>query len=82
MARKTKTQTLTADAQTIRQALDELAERRPYYTCRVVGNRLEFAMYGGDVVTWPPKPAPSPNLPAGQAGDAQVREPKEAPDAD
>lgn len=70
MARKTKTETLTADDETIRRALDELGERRPYYTCRVVGNRLEFAMYGGDVVVWPPDPSPR--------GIGQVREPKEA----
>ena len=31
---------------------------RPYYACRVVGDRLEFSLYGGDVVVWPPGPAP------------------------
>jgi hypothetical protein len=62
--RTTKKATLTADpdgtpsAETIRQALDELAINRPYYSCRVVGNRLELALYGGDVVFWPPKPEP------------------------
>lgn len=44
--------------ETIRQALDELGINRPFYTCRVVGNRLELALYGGDLVYWPPKPAP------------------------
>jgi len=48
---------LVADPDTIRQALEELGENRPFYTCRVVGNRLEFAMYGGDVITWPPPKA-------------------------
>lgn len=52
--RATKQPKPTADADTIRQALEELGEDRPFYTCRVVGNRLEFAMYGGDVITWPP----------------------------
>lgn len=44
-----------ADAGTIRQALDELGINKPFYTCKVVGNRLEFTLYGGDVVTWPPE---------------------------
>ena len=46
-----------ADGATIRQALEELGINRPYYTCRVVGGRLELVLYGGDVVTWP-QPAP------------------------
>ena len=46
---------IVADAGTIRQALDELGINRPYYSCRVVGNRLEIALYGGDIVTWPPE---------------------------
>ena len=49
---------IVADQETIRQALDELQINRPFYTCRVVGNRLEFSLYGGDVIYWPPKPAP------------------------
>ena len=44
---------IKADAATIRQALDDLAINRPYYSARVVGNRLELRLYGGDVVTWP-----------------------------
>lgn len=36
------------------RALKELGINRPYYTCRVVGNQLQFALYGGDVVYWPP----------------------------
>jgi hypothetical protein len=51
---------IVADAGTIRQALDELAIDRPYMGARVVGNRLELTLYGGDVVTWPPKPARKP----------------------
>ena len=47
----------TPSADTIRQALDDLGINRPYYSCRVVGNRLELTLYGGDVVTWPPAPA-------------------------
>ncbi|MEJ2189576.1 MAG: hypothetical protein P8Y93_09205 [Acidobacteriota bacterium] len=42
-------------AETIRQAIEELGIDRPYYACRVIGNRLEFSLYGGDVVLWPPK---------------------------
>ena len=48
---------IVADPETIRQALDELQINRPFYTCRVVGNRLEFSLYGGDLIYWPPKPA-------------------------
>ena len=42
---------------TIRRALDELGINRPYYTARVVGGRLELALYGGDVVYWPEAPS-------------------------
>jgi hypothetical protein len=38
---------------TIRRALDELDINVPWYHCRVVGNRLEFHLYGGQVVYWP-----------------------------
>jgi hypothetical protein len=41
---------------TIRQAVEELGINRPFYSCRVLGNRLEFSLYGGDLVYWPPKP--------------------------
>jgi len=57
MPRKTKTQ-LIADGPTIRQAISELGINKPWYTCRVVGNRLEFHLYGGDLVYWPEKPKP------------------------
>jgi hypothetical protein len=40
-----------------RKALQELGINVPYYTCRVVGGRLEFALYGGSVVYWPAAPA-------------------------
>ena len=36
------------------KALRELGLSQPFYTCRVVGNRLEFVLYGGSVVYWPP----------------------------
>ncbi len=67
---------IQADPDTIHQALDELGENRPFYSCRVVGNRLEFAMYGGDVITWPPTAGKSspPNLFAEQAGGGQGKE--------
>jgi hypothetical protein len=29
----------------------------PYYQVRLVGNRLEFHLYGGNVVYWPDAPA-------------------------
>jgi len=38
----------------IELALAELALDRPWYSCRLVGNRLEFQLYGGDVAVWPP----------------------------
>ena len=38
----------------IAQALKELGIDKPFYTCRVVGGRLEFRLYGGAVVCWPP----------------------------
>jgi hypothetical protein len=47
---------IRADAETIRQAIEELGIDRPFYRCRVVGTRLEFSLYGGDLVYWPPKP--------------------------
>jgi len=42
-------------AETVRQAVEELGINRPFYSCRIVGNRLEFSLYGGDLVYWPPK---------------------------
>lgn len=35
------------------QALAELAVNVPYYDARLVGNRLELHLYGGQVRTWP-----------------------------
>ena len=43
----------TADA--IRQAVQDLGLNRPFYSCRIVGSRLEFALYGGDLLFWPPE---------------------------
>ena len=51
---------VVADGGTIRQALDELGLNRPYYACRVAGSRLEFVLYGGDVVTWPAEATTEP----------------------
>lgn len=48
----TETGEPTPDA--IRQAVEELGINRPFYSCRIVGNRLEFSLYGGDLVYWPP----------------------------
>ena len=56
MAQSRRKPAVKADAPTIRQALDELGIDKPYYTCKVVGNRLEFSLYGGDVAIWPPAP--------------------------
>ena len=62
MAQSRRKPAITADpdgtppAATIRQALDDVGIDKPYYTCKVVGSRLEFSLYGGDVVTWPPAP--------------------------
>ena len=47
----------TPSAEAIRQAIEELGLNRPFYTCRIVGSRLEFSLYGGDLVYWPPKRA-------------------------
>lgn len=44
-------------------AIRDLQITVPYYTCRVVGNRLEFALYGGAVVAWPPVPFPGEACP-------------------
>lgn len=46
---------ITDDPETIRQALDELGIDRPYFSSRIVGNRLELTLYGGDLVYWPPE---------------------------
>jgi len=56
-ASRRRAPTIHADPETIRQALRALGIDRPFYTCKVVGSRLEFSLYGGDVAFWPPKPA-------------------------
>ena len=38
-------------------ALAALGINVPYYQVRLVGNRLEFHLYGGNVVYWPDPPA-------------------------
>jgi len=37
------------------RALQELGVNVPYYDARLVGNRLELHLYGGQVRTWPPE---------------------------
>jgi hypothetical protein len=46
---------ITASQANIAKALRELGITKPYYSCKVVGGRLRFTLYGGDVVFWPPK---------------------------
>jgi hypothetical protein len=36
------------------RAIRELGINVPYYSCRLVGDRLEFHLYGGRLVCWPP----------------------------
>jgi hypothetical protein len=43
-----------ADPETVAQALEALGINVPYYAARVVGNRIELTLYGGQVVTWSP----------------------------
>lgn len=38
----------------INQALADLGVNVPFYHCRLVRNRLEFHLYGGQRVTWTP----------------------------
>ena len=56
-APKRKPPVIVADEDTIRRAVEDLGINRPFYTCRVVGARLEFTLYGGDLIYWPPKQA-------------------------
>ena len=51
-ARSRKKVELTPE--TIQQALEDLGINVPYYEARLVGNRIEFHLYGGQVKTWPP----------------------------
>lgn len=44
------------------QALAELQITVPVYTCRVVGSRLEFRLYGGRVLYWPAGDAPAVDI--------------------
>ena len=53
--RTTRPRKITASQANIARALEELGIDKPYYTCRVVGGRLEFRLHGGDVVYWPPR---------------------------
>ena len=46
---------VTASQANIKRALQDLGITVPFYRARVVGNRLELSLYGGDVVYWPPK---------------------------
>jgi hypothetical protein len=41
------------------QALAELGITVPVAACRLVGNRLEFRLYGGRVLYWPPVEDPA-----------------------
>jgi len=54
-AKSRKKPALVADEETVKRAIQDLGLNRPFYTCRVVGARLEFSLYGGDLVYWPPK---------------------------
>lgn len=58
--KSTKPPAIIADDETVKRAIQDLGINRPYYSCRVVGARLEFSLYGGDLVYWPPKPARKP----------------------
>ncbi|NLF10196.1 MAG: hypothetical protein GX597_00235 [Anaerolineaceae bacterium] len=42
------------------QALRELGIDVPVAACRLVGNRLEFRLYGGRVLYWPPAAGDQP----------------------
>jgi hypothetical protein len=59
MAKKSKSQAepqqVRNDARTRARAIRELGIDVPVYTTRVVGDRLELALYGGSVVYWPPE---------------------------
>lgn len=44
------------DPGTYNQALRELGINVPVAVCRLVGTRLEFRLYGGRVLYWPPEP--------------------------
>jgi hypothetical protein len=49
----TRPKRITASQANIRRAIKDLGIDRPYYTVKVVGGRLQFRLYGGDVVYWP-----------------------------
>ena len=42
------------DGSLLQQAIRELGIDRPILMSRLVGNRLELTLYGGDLVYWPP----------------------------
>ena len=54
-SRKRGKPAIVADEETVQRAIQDLGINRPFYTCRVVGARLEFSLYGGDLIYWPPK---------------------------
>jgi hypothetical protein len=71
----------------IQRALEDLDINVPYYDCRLVGNRLEFHLYGGRVLSWPPvqqkaQEKAQDDAPAGDlvaAGKPQKPAPKRPP---
>jgi len=60
LRRKTRNEdekTATAEdppADLVRKAIQDLGLDTPYYTCRVVGRRLEFVLATGAIAYWPP----------------------------
>ena len=51
--RATSRKKLELNPETVKQALEELGINVPFYQARLVGNRIEFHLYGGQVRTWP-----------------------------
>jgi hypothetical protein len=52
---------LVADGPTIARAILDLHIDVPVFNARVVGDRLELRLFGGNVAYWPPpNPAPDP----------------------
>jgi hypothetical protein len=53
MPRKKKTPPgLELTEELIAQGISDLLLDRPYYDARLVGTRIEFHTYGGEVLTW------------------------------
>jgi hypothetical protein len=59
----------------IRKALDDLQINVPYYHCRVVGNRLEFHLYGGQVRYWPELASDAKQPAASEARQSETASP-------